>query len=170
MLKFSRFARPRSCLEYGRVIRHVRVHEQARRFAPLVCARCVRSTYLLQARYSCHVFILTRKHAMRELRISQQNIEQTLKQTSFQDYPESTACVQDPIDSQNSAIRNAHRTSLRPSSVSEPRHPPLRDSRVLYLVRRARMNPNVRVHIKTHVCDQDIHRMFERNVELCVGT
>ena len=74
MLKFSRFARLPSCLEYARVICYVRAHEQARRCAPLVCARRVRSTYLLQARYNCHVFILTRKHAMRELYISQPKI------------------------------------------------------------------------------------------------
>ena len=55
-----------------------------------------------------------------------QNMEQTLKQTCSQEYPESAACVQDPIDSLNSAIRNAHRTSLRPSSTFEPRHPSLK--------------------------------------------
>ena len=55
-----------------------------------------------------------------------QNMDQTLKQTCSQEYPESAACVQDPIDSLNSAIRNAHRTSLRPSSTFEPRHPSLK--------------------------------------------
>ena len=55
-----------------------------------------------------------------------QNMDQTLKQTCSQEYPESAACVQDPIDSLNSAIRNAHRTSLRPSSSFEPRHPSLK--------------------------------------------
>ena len=53
-------------------------------------------------------------------------MDQTLKQTCSQEYPESAACVQDPIDSLNSAIRNAHRTSLRPSSTFEPRHPSLK--------------------------------------------
>ena len=53
-------------------------------------------------------------------------MDQTLKQTYSQEYPESAACVQDPIDSLNSAIRNAHRTSLRPSSTFEPRHPSLK--------------------------------------------
>ena len=53
-------------------------------------------------------------------------MDQTLKQTYSQEYPESAACVQDPIDSLNSAIRNAHRTSLRPSSKFEPRHPSLK--------------------------------------------
>ena len=55
-----------------------------------------------------------------------QYMDQTLKQTYSQEYPESAACVQDPIDSLNSAIRNAHRTSLRPSSTFEPRHPSLK--------------------------------------------
>ena len=40
--------------------------------------------------------------------------------------PESTICVQDPVDSRNSAIHNAYRTSLRPSSLIEPRHPSLK--------------------------------------------
>ena len=40
--------------------------------------------------------------------------------------PESTICVQDPVDSRNSAIHNAYRTSLRPSSLFEPRHPSLK--------------------------------------------
>ena len=56
-----------------------------------------------------------------------QKLVQTLKQTSSREYPESAACVQDPVDSLNSAVRNAHRTSLRPSSAFEPRHPSLRD-------------------------------------------
>ena len=55
-----------------------------------------------------------------------QYMDQTLKQTYSQEYPESAACVQDPIDSLNSAIHNAHRTSLRPSSTFEPRHPSLK--------------------------------------------
>lgn len=36
--------------------------------------------------------------------------------------------VRKSIDSRNSAIRNAFRISLRPSSISEPRHPSLRVS------------------------------------------
>ena len=40
--------------------------------------------------------------------------------------PESAECVQIPIDSRNSAIHNAYRISLRPSSVLEPRHPSLK--------------------------------------------
>ena len=50
----------------------------------------------------------------------------TLKQACFQGYPESAVCVQIPIGSRNSAIHNAHHTSLRPSSLFEPRHPSLK--------------------------------------------
>jgi hypothetical protein len=39
---------------------------------------------------------------------------------------ESAECVQKPIDSRNSAIHNAYRISLRPSSVPKPRHPSLK--------------------------------------------
>ena len=37
----------------------------------------------------------------------------------------SATCVQPSIGSRNPADRNAYRTSLRPSSLSEPRHPSL---------------------------------------------
>ena len=40
--------------------------------------------------------------------------------------PESAECVQKSDDSRNSAIHNAYRISLRPSSVLEPRHPSLK--------------------------------------------
>ena len=50
----------------------------------------------------------------------------TLKQACCQGYPESTICVQVPVGSRNSAIHNAYRTSLRPSSLIEPRHPSLK--------------------------------------------
>ena len=54
------------------------------------------------------------------------NKAQTLKQACFQGYPKSTICVQVPVGSRNSAIHNAYRTSLRPSSLFEPRHPSLK--------------------------------------------
>ena len=41
-------------------------------------------------------------------------------------YPSSAICVQRSDDSRNSAIRIAYRTSLRSSSVWEPRHPSLK--------------------------------------------
>lgn len=50
----------------------------------------------------------------------------TLKQACFQGYPESAVYVQIPIGSRNSAIHNAYHTSLRPSSLFEPRHPSLK--------------------------------------------
>ena len=50
----------------------------------------------------------------------------TLKQACFQGYPESAVYVQIPIGSRNSAIHNAYHTSLRPSSLLEPRHPSLK--------------------------------------------
>ncbi len=41
-------------------------------------------------------------------------------------YPSGAVCVQRSDDSRNSAIRIAYRTSLRSSSVWEPRHPSLK--------------------------------------------
>ncbi len=40
--------------------------------------------------------------------------------------PASATCIQNPIGSRNSAIRNASHTSLRPSSRFEPRYPSLK--------------------------------------------
>ena len=51
---------------------------------------------------------------------------QTLKKACLQGYPEGAVCVQDSVGSRNSAIHNAYRTSLRPSSLIEPRHPSLK--------------------------------------------
>ena len=53
-------------------------------------------------------------------------VVETLKQACFQGYPESARYVQISIGSRNSAIHNAYRTSLRPSSLFEPRHPSLK--------------------------------------------
>ena len=55
----------------------------------------------------------------------------TLKQACFQGYPESAVYVQIPVGSRNSASRNAYHTSLRPSSLFEPRHPSLKVVRKL---------------------------------------
>ena len=54
------------------------------------------------------------------------NKAETLKKACFRGYPKSTICVQVPVGSRNSAIHNAYRTSLRPSSLIEPRHPSLK--------------------------------------------
>ena len=74
---------------------------------------------------------LTHKHShtagSREASLSRGNEkEKTLKQACFQGYPESAVYVQIPIGSRNSAIHNAYHTSLRPSSLFEPRHPSLK--------------------------------------------
>ena len=49
-----------------------------------------------------------------------------LKKACSQGYPESAVYVQFPIGSRNSAIHNVYHTSLRPSSLFEPRHPSLK--------------------------------------------
>jgi hypothetical protein len=64
--------------------------------------------------------------------------EQTLKQACFQGYPESAVYVQIPIGSRNSAIHNAYHTSLRPSSLFEPRHPSLKVVRKISAERKPR--------------------------------
>ena len=79
---------------------------------------------------------LTHKHShtagSREASLSRGNEkEKTLKQACFQGYPESAVYVQIPIGSRNSAIHNAYHTSLRPSSLFEPRHPSLKVVRKL---------------------------------------
>ena len=53
-------------------------------------------------------------------------IPQALKQAYSQGYPESVMHVQISIGSRNSAIHNDYHTSLRPSSLLEPRHPSLK--------------------------------------------
>ena len=58
--------------------------------------------------------------------VSSMRTKLTLKQACFQGYPESTVYVQIPVGSRNSAIHNAYHTSLRPSSLFEPRHPSLK--------------------------------------------
>ena len=98
-------------------MRSVSISLQKRRHAPPTCVFAPGE-------------VLTRRRARRGCpmvwRSHSQNVVQTLKQTSSREYPKNAACVQDPIDSLNSAIRNAHRTSLRPSSTFEPRHPSLK--------------------------------------------
>jgi hypothetical protein len=53
-------------------------------------------------------------------------IPQALKQAYSQGYPESAMHVQESIGSRNSAIHNDYHTSLRPSSMLEPRYPSLK--------------------------------------------
>ena len=75
-------------------------------------------------------------------------MKETLKQACSQGYPESAVYVQIPIGSRNSAIHNAYHTSLRPSSLFEPRHPSLK---VVFNVR------NGRSHSKQYV-DANVFR------------
>lgn len=65
----------------------------------------------------------------------------TLRQACFQEYPKSARCVQNPIGSRNSAVHNAYHTSLRPSSLFEPRHPSLK------IVRQRHAQSNTHNHI-----------------------
>ena len=53
-------------------------------------------------------------------------VPQALKQAYSQGYPESAMHVQESIGSRNSAIHNDYHTSLRPSSMLEPRYPSLK--------------------------------------------
>ena len=57
---------------------------------------------------------------------SQKGWQQTLKQACCQGYPDSAKYVRSSIGSRNSAIHNVYHTSLRPSSLLEPRHPSLK--------------------------------------------
>ena len=70
----------------------------------------------------------------------------TLKQACFQGYPESAVYVQIPVGSRNSASRNAYHTSLRPSSLFEPRHPSLKvvSSQIEWL-KSQRVNKHTRI-------------------------
>ena len=143
MLKFSRFASLTSCLgekKYTTLprIRH-RSHPQKCRLRSCFAQHNARGKIiaLVPLYFAKQPSNLIRQQqlwrtnthdeaATKDRRSRSQNMDQTLKQTCSQEYPESAACVQDPIDSLNSAIRNAHRTSLRPSSTFEPRHPSLK--------------------------------------------
>ena len=55
-------------------------------------------------------------------------VAQTLKQACFQGYPKSAAHVRVLVGPRNPATHSAHHTSLRPSSMFEPRHPSPRDA------------------------------------------
>ena len=50
----------------------------------------------------------------------------TLRQTCFQEFPESAVCVQEFTGSRNSASHRTYHTSLCSSSTLEPRHPSLK--------------------------------------------
>ena len=65
-------------------------------------------------------------------------IPQALKQAYSQGYPESVMHVQISIGSRNSAIHNDYHTSLRPSSMLEPRYPSLKVVKYKHSVWKAR--------------------------------
>ena len=139
MLKFSGFADLTSCQYNGAQPRKPRtgieatnsqatgtkwcsVSRKPRRQRALHASRAAEST-------------LVRKHGQptnraprpaAEKPVSSMRTKLTLKQACFQGYPESTVYVQIPVGSRNSASRNAYHTSLRPSSLFEPRHPSLK--------------------------------------------
>ena len=139
MLKFSGFADLTSCQYNGAQPRKPRtgieatnsqatgtkwcsVSRKPRRQRALHASRAAEST-------------LVRKHGQptnraprpaAEKPVSSMRTKLTLKQACFQGYPESTVYVQIPVGSRNSASRNAYHTSLRPSSLFEPRHPLLK--------------------------------------------
>ena len=70
---------------------------------------------------------------------------EALNQACFQAYPESAVCVQSPVGSRNSAIYNVYHTSLRPSSLFEPRHPSLKVVNVNSRHRRGRKRVSERL-------------------------
>ena len=131
MLKFSRFASLTSCLGEARREHALRRTSPAQHNArgkiialvPLYFAKQPSNLIRQQQLWRTNTHD---EAATKDRRSRSQNMDQTLKQTCSQEYPESAVCVQDPIDSLNSAIHNAHRTSLRPSSKFEPRHPSLK--------------------------------------------
>ena len=65
-------------------------------------------------------------HAYEKHNIKAREWVLTLKQTCCRDFPYSAICVQRFDDSLNSAIHITYRSSLRSSSMHEPRDPPLK--------------------------------------------
>ena len=61
----------------------------------------------------------------------------------------SATCVQHSIGSRNSAVRSAYRTSLRPSSLFEPRHPSLEVVRLGKIILYMRISCS-RSYMSTH--------------------
>ena len=80
------------------------------------------SLHRAEAMLSCG----TQRHMHRSESNTCMRIPQALKQVYSQGYPESAMHVQESIGSRNSAIHNDYHTSLRPSSMLEPRYPSLK--------------------------------------------
>ena len=68
----------------------------------------------------------THNHNQKSLCLPLEAVAKTPKQACGQVYPNSTTRVQGSIGSRNSAIHKGYHTSLRPSSLSKPRHPSLK--------------------------------------------
>ena len=75
---------------------------------------------------ACTYTQVAHKHKRRAYACHQKSHKKAPKQACCQVYPNSTTRVQSSIDSRNSAIHKGYHTSLRPSSLSEPRHPSLK--------------------------------------------
>ena len=75
---------------------------------------------------ACTYTQVAHKHKRRAYACHQKSHKKAPKQACCQVYPNSTTRVQSSIDSRNSAIHKGYHTSLRPSSLSKPRHPSLK--------------------------------------------
>ena len=70
---------------------------------------------------------LAHKHTQQSTRSRAEHEKYTDTETGIlSGIPDNATYVQIPVGSRNSAIHNAYRNSLRPSSLLEPRHPSLK--------------------------------------------
>lgn len=131
MLKFSGLAALTSCPKrYAKALSHVVLHLQPRQqngAQTLMCCvalgLCAADTYqdLRRALMSANAWPCS-------VHRTPVGKRQTLKHGGFWEYPKSAMHIQVSNDSRGSAIHNAHHTSLRPSSLREPRHLSLKHS------------------------------------------
>ena len=126
MLKFGGFTCPISCLkELGMLHdcdrKNARVQIAQKRIAGFAIHNNREHVSL-----ACDAGLIDSSLASKTTRIMVERCLRNLKWTCCQGYLGSATCVQHSIDSRNSAIRNAYHTSLRPSSLFEPRHPSLK--------------------------------------------
>ena len=87
---------------------------------------CTTHTKSMMSTLVCTFTHVTHKHMQVSLCLPLEAVAKTPKQACGQVYPKSTTRVQGSIDSRNSAIHKGYHTSLRPSSLSKPRHPSLK--------------------------------------------
>ncbi len=91
-------------------------------------ASCIKHRNCHRARVLIHTYRQLTAHEPPHKAVKQVRgmmVKETLNQACFQGYPKSAVYVQIPVGSRNSASHNAYHTSLRPSSLFEPRHPSL---------------------------------------------